>query len=379
MHRVDMKSINWDHFFRLVERHQLYPTVYHNFKKHMPAVEKEPVLSRLHLGFERNRVRSASLMSCLVNMSRDLKDQGIPLVSLKGPLLSLKLYGNFFFRQYNDLDVLVREKDMARVHKWLINAGYHTILKDIFENPWATRAHLFLKSQLVYKNPPLKRRVEIHHRLLANPLFLPLKKELLWEQVVEENIANTSFLSLPDNVYLLYLLAHGAVHRWYRLKWLLDVVSYSQKVVCSEEFWRLLEKCQLERVLCQADGLTRYFFGKHLLPIPDSIKIKSRQIEALTLPIISRTEQSLRQYTNNGSWDSVKGIVQRGRLKPGLTFKLLNFRSIFFIEGIHNSLRLPGILIVFYLPLYPFFWVYKKYFTPWFRGRGFRKKGVNQN
>ena len=67
-----------------------------------------------------NLLRTGELVKCL-NL---LQSQGITAVPMKGPVLAASAYGSLVLREFNDLDILVRERDVTRARDILIAEGY---------------------------------------------------------------------------------------------------------------------------------------------------------------------------------------------------------------------------------------------------------------
>src|SRR5438445_800859 len=82
------------------------------------------VLDRLRRQAAENARRSLRLTRELVAVVRLGQSHGIPLVSLKGPILSLSVYGDIALRQFADLDVLVHRADVSRARELLLSCGY---------------------------------------------------------------------------------------------------------------------------------------------------------------------------------------------------------------------------------------------------------------
>ncbi len=95
-----------------------------------------------------------------------LEDEGIPAISLKGPLLAQRYYTPAFLRKpAMDLDVAVTGRDLARATNALINAGYILVVP-IGES--------LARSHHVTLSHPSRPRVELHFRLSHMALGLPV-------------------------------------------------------------------------------------------------------------------------------------------------------------------------------------------------------------
>src|SRR4029079_18015131 len=84
----------------------------------------EQVLAQLAIEFRRNTVRNLYLTGELARILKMFADQAIPALPFKGPLLAQQAYGNLGLRVFQDLDLLIRPRDVARTLAMLASEGY---------------------------------------------------------------------------------------------------------------------------------------------------------------------------------------------------------------------------------------------------------------
>jgi hypothetical protein len=189
-------------------------------------------LSRL---YKENEVRNHRLAAELVRILNLLEIHGIPAVPFKGPVLALELYKDIALRQCDDLDLLVRQRDVPAVERHLIGRGY---VPELNLSAEARSACLDLHDEYSYRriNPDIT--VELHWRLLPKTYSIPFDISALFEQF-------QSWAMLNPETLLLILSLHGYMHRWQRLCWLTDISELVHG--CARIRW--------ESVLSQAAGL----------------------------------------------------------------------------------------------------------------------------
>ena len=70
-------------------------------------------------------------------ISRQCQSSGIPVVFLKGTQLLTEVYKRTTDRSMNDIDILITEKDKAKLHQLLVERGYRedAVLR------WSASAH----------------------------------------------------------------------------------------------------------------------------------------------------------------------------------------------------------------------------------------------
>lgn len=163
---------------------------------------------RLH-GIRRHAQVSTFLWtSTLKAMLADFHRRAIPVISLKGPWLAERLYGDAALRSYADLDLLVRRSNIPRAEDLLAELGFlPAARRDDYQRPWR-------RDSLT---------IELHHDV-ENPLTFDFHIDDVWQraQLAEFRGAPARLLA-PDDERL-FLCLHGARHRFERLSHILDLV-----------------------------------------------------------------------------------------------------------------------------------------------------------
>ena len=52
------------------------------------------------------------------------RSQGIQAMPYKGPVLAVQAYGDVTLREFDDLDIVLRQRDMAKANDAIQGAGY---------------------------------------------------------------------------------------------------------------------------------------------------------------------------------------------------------------------------------------------------------------
>lgn len=159
-----------------------------------------------------------------------LQARNIPFIPLKGPLLSHQLHRDYTTRRFYDLDFLVGQNDLAPFFSILNGLGY-SATPTLPSTPEQLARLLESSSHIVFQHGKEGTDVEIHWRALPRYKFLSdAFEKVLRENTTQYSLEGRTFHKLSNEVELLYILAHGATHAWFRLKWLVDVSDYIEKV-----------------------------------------------------------------------------------------------------------------------------------------------------
>ena len=131
----------------------------------------------------------------------------LPIISLKGPSLAERFYGDAALRTCYDLDFLVRQPDLARAEHVLTDLGFlpHGSPDD-YHSRWLRKAIL----------------IELHHNL-ENPQAFDFDLDAIWSRSRLSQFEGVPIGLLGGSDELLYLCLHAVRHRFDRLSLMLDL------------------------------------------------------------------------------------------------------------------------------------------------------------
>lgn len=216
------------------------------------------------------KVNSLRLLSEFLSITDFLQKHSIWFLPLKGPLLSYRIYGDATCRRYRDFDLMVKPDVAPDVIQILCEQGY------VFEGyRWPDsaigRAKVIEKiNQFTLYHPEKYLTIEIHWRVFIDPI---VEYDLI-EKIVNKNIQKIDFAGRLINQFklefeLLYLIIHGGLHTWRRLKWLLDVHEIVTRFEIDEsKFDELVSLYKAQRMVGLCNAMLNHFFpNSTLLPV----------------------------------------------------------------------------------------------------------------
>lgn len=178
------------------------------------------------------------------------RQEGIPVLMLKGIPLLLEVYRDSGSRSLGDADILIHPEDGKRLTDILLARGWH------FGKEWAAERNN--PSPSVYKivkaTELLNDRgigIDVHYNIFAADHGMRVHDVLLlrdmpslafpeyfWKHAVPLRLNNVSCLRLSNEDTLIHLIVHGAEGNTYRgFRWVLDTILLMQRM---EIDWRLL-------------------------------------------------------------------------------------------------------------------------------------------
>ncbi len=204
---------DWDVVLAWAQRHRVQPLLCRNLRSHLPEAVPGSVLERLSGRLRANARRNLLLTGELLQLLDLFRAHGISAVPYKGPALAASLYDNLALRQFDDLDVLVRERDRRRAMELLGSRGYQADLG----LPLRGYRH-----NVKWVHAERRLRLELHWRI---SFFFPLDPERLWQRLDAVTVAGRPVPHFDPEDLLLILCVHGAKHLWQRLQWICDLAE----------------------------------------------------------------------------------------------------------------------------------------------------------
>lgn len=210
--------LDWELLAALARRHGMVPLLYQAIQDGHLGEPPRTVLEGLAAERRVCRARTGQQMADLERLLEAFDARGVPVLSLKGFLLSARLYGGLSLRESKDLDLLVPRAQRRTACRVLQDQGYRPIGFD----PDSNAQEWFLERyglSMDFLHPVRGTNVEVHWFLHQRPD---------WEDpsafpVPGNDGGEGPDRQLPPREETLDLLAHGGRHGWYRLKWLTDL------------------------------------------------------------------------------------------------------------------------------------------------------------
>ncbi len=287
-------NINWQLFLKIVKKHRVHPIVYKNLSKIKSTDISEKVLMDLEQLCQKNLMNSIKLTAELIKISRAMDENGIRLLSLKGPLLAMAIYGDMALRNSRDLDILIDTQDVEKTERLLFEAGYRNIELEAEEVLTPKRKQNSIKSKhhFVYINAN-GIITEIHWRYsyqFANTHF-----DKLWMNRKEQNVSGQKIAVLAPEDEFIFLVIHGAKHGWNRLRWLCDVAEIiKQDQIRWDEIIKRAEKMNILDMILQAVILSNQLYASK---IPELLNKSLKgnkvgwQMAEMAIPFINEIEE----------------------------------------------------------------------------------------
>lgn len=170
---------------------------------HIPEV----AIRNLKQASLRTLTRNMLLTEHFRQVIRAFSEAGIPVIALKGALLSEWLYGNINLRQFSDLDLLVPQEQGLEAVAILREKGYSS--NDLIMSEFIQK-----NTSIVHYKPMVKNGVsiEIHIRVHSQSETYQVDLERMWKDAVPLHVHGVEVLGFCPEDLLMHLCIHLDKH-----------------------------------------------------------------------------------------------------------------------------------------------------------------------
>jgi hypothetical protein len=216
-----LRPVDWSGLYTLAEEHGLMPLLSMrlvDLGRNIVSLETQQKLREVHRTY---LIFTLRLLAELYRLLDRLSAENIDSVVIKGPVLSLRCYGDASARQYSDLDLIVRARDIQRSTEIMIELGCQPRV------PLEAIAAGKTPGEYVFTRSDSDLVVEFHteRTFRYHPRQIQLEACLERKTFVAIDQRLVPALSAEDELVLICI--HSAKHFWERLGWVADVAALS--------------------------------------------------------------------------------------------------------------------------------------------------------
>lgn len=212
---------SWDRVADIARRHAVLPLVHRYLKVECAAAVPPEGLAKLRTQWQLIILYNRHLTAELVRLMGLLDAAGIPAVTFKGPVLAAMAYGSIELRQFTDLDLLVRHKDLPRIAEILTAERYLS--------PHSRREGLatgyFQEYEDAFTGPDGLGAIDVHWKLVPRSFRFAPDEEALWRRAQAVDLEFGKVAAIAPEDLLLYICVHAAKHGWVMLGSICDVAE----------------------------------------------------------------------------------------------------------------------------------------------------------
>ena len=286
LHALVRQSLDWDLLVALAARHRLRALMWAALSPFAEAIPPAP-RAALQAFVDVNVARNLALTSQLVEVLALLAAEGIPALALKGPTLAA-LYGGLALREFNDLDLLIHRRDLARTRALLTSRGYHLppFYERVLAGPYPVSEHHYP----FFPSHHEREQIEVHCELVTWYLSVSFDTAAVLAEAGQVEVAGQTVRCLSPENLLLFLSVHATDDAWCRLEHVAAVAAMLRNHPHLQ--WNVVQRraadMGAERMVRLAVWLTRHLLDAAVPAAVGEWVDRDRHLANLASPMVAR-------------------------------------------------------------------------------------------
>jgi hypothetical protein len=340
--------LDWGFVFDAAHANSITPLVAWQLRVALPDAAPAE-LARFEAAARANVVRSLLLSAELIKVLDAFHSREILAIPYKGPVVAAQAYGDAALREFEDLDIILRQRDIPKAHDVMLGLGYHTRFPQLFSSAAGSRR---IPGEYNYRDATDRVVVELHTEATLRHFPIAPDPGEFAARMVPVRLCGPEVKTLSPEDALVALSIHGSKDFWEKILWIADISELVQShgALDWRAVWQRAESLRAQRMVCLALAL-----AAGLLDAPLPPEIASR-VAHDTVAASAASEIARRHLSRKFAPRSAAGRFGfRRRIVPGA---LAGWRyalrlSVAPAEEDWERMRLPRPLALLYVVLRP--------------------------
>ena len=213
-------QLDWDYLLWEAEENSVTPLFERHLAAVAPGAAPPTAQEQLKKTCRANTVRCLYLTAELINILRLFQSQNIPAIPYKGPVLAAQAYGDIALREFEDLDIILRQSDVPKAHEIIVSLGYKPKF-DWILSPGAAAS--LVPGEYNYRDEPRRAMVELHTEITLRHFPIKPDLDIFIRNLAPVRVSDRDIATFTAEDLLPMLCIHGSKDFWERLSWIADV------------------------------------------------------------------------------------------------------------------------------------------------------------
>lgn len=258
--RLVGEKLDWDYVLSEAAENSIVPLLSKSLREAAGDLIPTAIAEQLKEASRTNSIRCLFLSAELARILQLFRGESILAVPYKGPVLAAQAYGDVTLREFEDLDIILPQKDLPRAHSLLEQQGYEPRF------PWILSkdaVSALVPGEYNYRDKSRRVMVELHTELTLRHFPVAPDIHALAEKLVSINVAGAEILTFTPETTFVLLCLHGSKDFWERLSWVADIAEMAalNPALDWEKAYGLAESLRSTRILHLGIGLASEILG----------------------------------------------------------------------------------------------------------------------
>jgi len=223
--RIAAGPIDWEYLLNEAADQSVTPLLCRQLSAVAADILDEARIQRLKDLMRAHAMRTLVLAAELITILNQFRSTDIQAIPYKGPVLAAQAYGDVALREFEDLDIVLRQRDMTKANDIIVGLGYRP------KYPWILSADAnasLVPGEYNYRDEPRRMMVELHTERTLRHFPVPPDLDDLASRLVPVSVGGHDVYTFASEDMLVLLCIHGAKDFWERLSWIADVAEFVQ-------------------------------------------------------------------------------------------------------------------------------------------------------
>jgi hypothetical protein len=343
------EPLDWNFILAEAHEHSIFPLLERQLRNVAPDLVPAASAERLKSETRANAVRCLAFSAELIRIMDALDSCGIPAIPYKGSVIAAQAYADITLREFEDLDIVLRQRDLESAHDAIQALGYEARF------PWihtrGVQASL-IPGEYSYSSAERRTMLELHTELTLR--HFPSKPALddFLRRTVKVDVGGHLVRTFSPEDALVVLCVHGAKDFWQKLIWVADIAELvrSYPALDWNQVAQTAGELRAQRMLYFGLALARDLLDARLPPEV----VAHVEADSAVAPLVARVKQNL-LGRNSRPFNARARFNFRRRLVPGLAagWRYSLRLALAPAEEDWLTLRLPRALTPLYIVLRP--------------------------
>jgi hypothetical protein len=240
--------LDWEFVVNEAAVNSILPLVARQISAVAADIAPPDQIERLTKAARSNALRCLTLTAELIKIMDLLREAGIQAMPYKGPVLAVQAYGDVALREFEDLDIILRQRDMAKVDEIAKSLAYRPNHAWVFDSGSLSAV---VPGEYDYRDEARGMVVEFHTEFTLR--HFPVRPDLdeMSRRLVPVLLSGHEIRTLADEDMLPILCIHGSKDFWERISWIADISEFvrSHPQLDWETLFRLADARRAGRML----------------------------------------------------------------------------------------------------------------------------------
>lgn len=215
-------ELNWNRLLDDAHEQSVFSLLDRHLRTIAPELIPTSLAERLKTEARANAVRCLALSAELIRIVDALADAHVRSIPYKGPVIAAQAYGDITAREFEDLDVVLRQRDLEVADQTVRKLGYEPRFPWVHTPP---RSASLAPGEYNYSHGQRRTVLELHTELTLRHFPVRLQLDDFFPRAVKVDVGGRAVSTFAPEDALIFLSVHAAKDFWQKVVWTTDIAE----------------------------------------------------------------------------------------------------------------------------------------------------------